>query len=142
MSTTSQIQQAKVLFCTAFNVKCGEELKIEPTDESLFYKVQPGKNTDYPDVFQVRLSKAHAAYKYCFCMKSGVHARSTKPRYYNVNIASGAVSQACFAQYCMKKENKGRCMMYDGEDEDESEDDEAEYKFGAPSMPTKKRKRA
>ena len=75
-------------------------------------------------------------------MKSGVHARSTKPRYYNVNIASGAVSQACFAQYCMKKdENKGRCMVYDGEDEDESED-EADYKFGAPSMPTKKRKRA
>ena len=139
MSTT-KIQQAKQLFCTAINVKCGEELKIEATDESLFYKVQPGKNEEYPDVFQVRLRTTHAAYKYCFCMKSGVHDRSKKPRYFNVNISSGAVSQACFAQYCMKKKNKGRCMVYAGEDEDESEDEAAEYKFGTPSMP-KKRKR-
>ena len=40
------------------------------------------------------------------------------------------------------KDNKDDENGEDDEDEDESEDDEAEYKFGAPSMPTKKRKRA
>ena len=144
MATSSQIEQVKVLFCKGFQAKYGESVAVDPADEKLFYKVQPGKNREYPDVFQVRLSKAHGAYRYCSTMKAGVHKRSTKPRYYNVNIASGAVSQACFAQQCMRRADQGRCMVYEGiwvsEDEDESEDEEAEYTFGAPPMKNKKRK--
>jgi hypothetical protein len=140
MSTTTK--QAKELFCDAFNQVYGNDITISSTDDSLFYKVEKGPEK-YPDFYKVLLNREHDAYKYCLCMKAGIHTRSTKSRSYTVNIRTAAVGQKCWARQCEDRENKGKCMLHEGdwqsEDELESEDDDSEACFFASS--NKKRKR-
>ena len=98
------MMSAKTTFCHAFNAVYGGDLRVDPNDETLFYKISPAP-PKYPGVYTVMISRTHPAAKYCLCMKAGVHKRSTKTRTYTVNVNTGKVSQKCWTAQCMNREN-------------------------------------
>ena len=151
-TTNTEIQRAKETWCGGFNAVYGNEHKVTPDDEHLFFNVKPcvDKKTKkvFPGMYTVLISRDHPAHNMCLTMKSGCHKSSRQSRTYTVNINTGAIWQKCWSKQCLQRANKGRMILVqpadDSDSETESEDSDAPPTFTTVTASTssKKRKRA